>query len=180
MFGVSEYNPCDYHEGICEQKCSFNDTTNKVTCSCASGYGKDGTNCIPLDGGFVMLTSLDLDFNPPPLPPLACMNILKMKTKLLRETIYQFIIIIFSYILIILWYNKLLFFLGTSTGKTYFWVAASQVLLQFRLDHVVNSTLRLTHSSPEAHYIRTVDFDHRKQLVCWVRNLFKIKSRWRK
>lgn len=61
MFGVSEYNPCDYHEGICEQKCSFNDTTNKVTCSCASGYGQDGTNCIPLDGGFVMLTSLDLD-----------------------------------------------------------------------------------------------------------------------
>lgn len=89
MFGVSEYNPCDYHEGICEQKCSFNDTTNKVTCSCASGYGKDGTNCIPLDGGFVMLTSLDLDFTPP-LPPLACMNILKMKTKLLRETIYHF------------------------------------------------------------------------------------------
>lgn len=68
MFGVSEYNPCDYHEGICEQKCSFNDTTNKVTCSCARGYGKDGTNCIPLDGGFVMLTSLDLDFNPPPSP----------------------------------------------------------------------------------------------------------------
>lgn len=101
-----KYNPCDYHEGICEQKCSFNDTTNKVTCSCASGYGQDGTNCIPLD--------------------------------------------------------------GTSTGKTYFWVAASQVLLQFRLDHVVNSTLRLTHSSPEAHYIRTVDFDHRKQLVCWI------------
>lgn len=47
-------------------------------------------------------------YSPPPL--LACIKILKMKTKLLRETIYQLIIIIFSYILIILWYNKLLFF----------------------------------------------------------------------
>lgn len=66
MFGVSEYNPCDYHEGICDQKCSFNDTTDEVNCSCASGYGPDGTQCFPLDGGFVMLTSLDLDFIPPP------------------------------------------------------------------------------------------------------------------
>lgn len=111
MFGVSEYNPCDYHEGICEQKCSFNDTTNKVTCSCASGYGQDGTNCIPLDGGFVMLTSLDLDFTPPPPPsPTGMYEHFKNENKLLRETIYQFIIIIFSYILIILWYNKLFFF----------------------------------------------------------------------
>lgn len=110
MFGVSEYNPCDYHEGICEQKCSFNDTTNKVTCSCASGYGQDGTNCIPLDGGFVMLTSLDLDFTPPPPSPTGMYEHFKNENKLLRETIYQFIIIIFSYILIILWYNKLFFF----------------------------------------------------------------------
>lgn len=116
-------------------------------------------------------------YSPPPPSPTGMYEHFKNENKLLRETIYQFIIIIFSYILIILWYNNLFFSLGTSTGKTYFWVAASQVLLQFRLDHVVNSTLRLTHSSPEAHYIRTVDFDHRKQLVCWVRNLFKIKSR---
>eukprot|EP00105_Crassostrea_gigas_P043157 XP_019927305.1 PREDICTED: low-density lipoprotein receptor-related protein-like [Crassostrea gigas] len=101
-----KYNPCDYHEGICDQKCSFNDTTNKVTCSCVSGYGSDGNQCFPLDGAL--------------------------------------------------------------TGKTYFWVAASKVLLQFRLDDVLNSTLRLNHSSPEANYIRTVDFDHRKQLVCWI------------
>uniref|UniRef100_K1QFX2 Low-density lipoprotein receptor-related protein 1B n=1 Tax=Magallana gigas TaxID=29159 RepID=K1QFX2_MAGGI len=101
-----KYNPCDYHEGICDQKCSFNNTTNKVTCSCVSGYGSDGNQCFPLDGAL--------------------------------------------------------------TGKTYFWVAASKVLLQFRLDDVLNSTLRLAHSSPEANYIRTVDFDHRKQLVCWI------------
>lgn len=176
MFGVSEYNPCDYHEGICEQKCSFNDTTNKVTCSCASGYGQDGTNCIPLDGGFVMLTSLDLDFNPPP-SPTGMYEHFKNENKIAQgnhlpvHNYYIFIHLNHSLI------QQAFFFLGTSTGKTYFWVAASQVLLQFRLDHVVNSTLRLTHSSPEAHYIRTVDFDHRKQLVCWVRNLFKIKSR---
>lgn len=59
-------------------------------------------------------------FYPPPLPPLACMNILKMKTKLLRETIYQFIIIIFSYILIILWYNKLFFFFRNIDGEDLF------------------------------------------------------------
>lgn len=82
MFGVSEYNPCDYHEGICEQKCSFNDTTNKVTCSCASGYGQDGTNCIPLDGGFVMLTSLDLDFTPPPPPPTGMHEHFKNENKI--------------------------------------------------------------------------------------------------
>lgn len=59
-------------------------------------------------------------FYPPPLPPLACMNILKMKTKLLRETIYQIIIIIFSYILIILWYNKLFFFFRNIDGEDLF------------------------------------------------------------
>lgn len=53
-------------------------------------------------------------------------------------------------------------------------MAASKVLLQFRLDDVLNSTLRLNHSSPEANYIRTVDFDHRKQLVCWVRNPLRL------
>lgn len=83
MFGVSEYNPCDYHEGICDQKCSFNDTTNKVTCSCVSGYGSDGNQCFPLDGGFfVMLTSLVLQFIPPPLLTLASIKILKGEDKI--------------------------------------------------------------------------------------------------
>ncbi|XP_078324342.1 low-density lipoprotein receptor-related protein 1-like isoform X2 [Crassostrea virginica] len=100
------YNPCDYHEGICEQKCSFNSTTSKVTCSCVGGYDKDGVQCISRD------------------VPM--------------------------------------------TGKTYFWVAASVVLLQFRLNHESDPILRLNQSAPEAHYIRTVDFDHRKQLVCWI------------
>lgn len=114
---------------------------------------------------------------PPPPPPTGMHEHFKNENKIAQgnhlpdHNYYIFIHLNHSLI------QQAFFFLGTSTGKTYFWVAASQVLLQFRLDHVVNSTLRLTHSSPEAHYIRTVDFDHRKQLVCWVRNLFKIKSR---
>lgn len=42
MFGVLEYNFCDYYEGICDQKCFFNDIINKVICFCVSGYGLDG------------------------------------------------------------------------------------------------------------------------------------------
>ena len=63
------------------------------------------------------------------------------------------------------------------TGKTYFWVAASVVLLQFRLNHESDPILRLNQSAPEAHYIRTVDFDHRKQLVCWVSNFANMSNK---
>ncbi|XP_048772894.2 low-density lipoprotein receptor-related protein 1-like isoform X3 [Ostrea edulis] len=100
------YNPCDYHEGICEQMCSYNSTTKKSVCSCASGYRKDGSSCIPID--------------------------------------------------------------DPETDKVYFWVAASKVLLQFKLNSYSDTSLRLNRSTPEAYYIRSVDFDHRKKVVCWI------------
>ncbi|XP_062600838.1 low-density lipoprotein receptor-related protein 1-like [Saccostrea cucullata] len=97
------YNPCEYHEGICDQKCSFNSSLRKFSCSCTNGYKGDGTHCIP--------------FNEP------------------------------------------------SSEKKSLLVAASEVLLQLQFK---SDTPKLSHSSTEAHYIRTVDFDHRNKVVCWI------------